>query len=343
MTISTKHSYHCPETHQSLVFEGTIDSLGKPLNGYFCSKDSNRMYKVKFGIADFIFPKRESLPQSDLLSLEWYKNNAEFYDDFLPLTFETFNCCEETEREHLVDLLDLSGDEVILEFGCGSGRDSERIAKRMNEKGKLFLQDISLDILKFGIEKFKCLKFKPEIEFSLANGYYLPFVDNMFDRIFHFGGLNTFGDQKKTFQEIVRVCKPGAKVVIGDESMPPWLRSTEFGEVLMNSNPHYKYSLPLDSLPVEARNVKFEWIIGGVFYVISFEIGEGMPYANLDFEIPGHRGGSHRSRYYGHIEGVSQEACELASKARKVTGKSMYNWLNDAIKASAKKDLHTKL
>lgn len=340
MTISTKHSYHCPETHQSLVFEGTIDRFGKPMDGLFCTKNRTKTYTVKSGIPDFIFPKKEFLAHSDLQSLEWYKNNADVYDDFLPLTFKTFKCSEEKEREHLVDLLDIKGDEAVLEFGCGSGRDSELIAKRMNENGKLFLQDISDDILKFGIKKFEKLAFKPQIEFSLANGFYLPFADQTFDRIFHFGGLNTFGDKHKTFQEIVRVCKKGARVVIGDECMPPWLRHTEFGKILMNSNPHYKYDLPLENLPVEARNVKFEWIIGGVFYVISFDIGEGLPYADFDFEIPGPRGGTHRTRYYGHIEGVSQEAAELASKARKATGKSMYDWLNDAIKKSAQKDLN---
>ena len=339
MKSEMNHNYRCPETHQSLVFEGTLDLLEKPVEGLFRSTDGNKTYPVKSGIPDFIYPKEELLPPSDLQSLEWYKNNAEVYDEFLPLTFETFKCSEEIEREHLVDMLEIRGDEVILEFGCGSGRDSERIAKRMNENGKLFLQDISYDILKFGIQKFKKLNFKPEIEFSLANGYYLPFADQTFDRVFHFGGLNTFGDQKKTFQEIVRVSKPGARVVIGDESMPPWLRDTEFGKVLMNSNPHYKFGLPLEHLPVEARNVKFEWIIGGVFYVISFEIGEGMPYADFDFEIPGPKGGTHRTRYYGHIEGVSQEAREMATQARKASGKSMHRWLDDAIKAAAQKDL----
>jgi ubiquinone/menaquinone biosynthesis C-methylase UbiE len=339
MTTSNIISYRCPETLQCLVFEGTLDAKGKPFAGRFRSEDGTRAYTVTAGIPDFIFPKEDALPQSDIASLEWYKNNAEVYDEYLPLTFQTFKCSEEAERERLVDMLQLTGGEVVLEFGCGTGRDSERIARRMNKAGKLFLQDISNAILEVGVHKFEHLDLKPEIAFSLANGYYLPFADQHFDRVFHFGGLNTFGDQKRTFREVARVCKPGAKVVIGDESMPPWLRDTEFGQVLMNSNPHYKYGLPLEHLPVEARNVKFEWIIGGVFYVVSFEVGEGMPHADFDFEIPGPRGGTHRTRYYGHIEGVSMEARALASKARKVTGKSMYRWLDDAIKFMAQRDL----
>ena len=47
--------------------------------------------------------------------------------------------------------------------------------------------------------------------------------------------------------------------------MPVWLRETEFGKVLMNSNPHYKYDLPLKHLPINARNVKLEWFIGLCF------------------------------------------------------------------------------
>jgi len=272
--------------------------------------------------------------------LEWYKNNAEVYDEFLPLTFQTFKCNEDEERDLLIEMLQLSGNESVLELGCGTGRDSERIARRLSSEGKLFLQDISYDILKVGVQKFKTLDLMPQVEFALANAYYLPFADQTFDRVFHFGGLNTFGDQRRTFREIVRVCKRGAKVVIGDESMPVWLRDTEFGRVLMNSNPHYKYALPLEYLPVEARNVKVEWIIGGVFYVITFDIGEGPPYANLDFEIPGQRGGTHRTRYYGHIEGVSSDAQALAVQAAKATGKSMYRWLDDSIKATAKRDLN---
>ena len=55
------------------------------------------------------------------------------------------------------------------------------------------LQDISLDILKFAINKFNSIDVNPEIDISIANGYYLPFADKSFDRIFQ---LNTFGDIK---------------------------------------------------------------------------------------------------------------------------------------------------
>lgn len=325
------HPYYiCPKTKEKLQFTKTNSDELIFHEGLLKTTDNEQQFEIKNGLPDLRYPPINDLAISDKQSIDWYLNNAEVYDDYLPLTFETFNCDEEKEREHLVDLLELNGNETILEFGCGTGRDSEIIMNRLSDKAKLFLQDISPEILQVAINKLQ--NKKDNLYFSLANGYHLPFKDNFFDRIFHFGGLNTFGDIKRTFKEIIRVSKVGAKVVIGDENMPIWLRETEQAKILMNSNPHYKFQIPFHDLPIEARKVKVEWIIGGFFYVISFEVGEGEPYADLDFPIPGRRGGTHRTRYKGHIEGVSEEVKAMAFKAQQSSGKSMHQWLNDAIK-----------
>ena len=314
-----------------------IDQSSLSFNNDQYLDDKGNDFPIKNGVPNFIFPKE--LPKSDLESIAWYKNNAAVYDNFLPMTFNTFGVDEDEERQKMINSLKLERNHKVLETGCGTGRDSEKIANELGEDGELYMQDISEEILKIGIEKFSKKSFKPKIKFSLANGCYLPFEDNYFDRIFHFGGLNTFGDIKRAFSEMVRVCKPGGRIVVGDENMPIWLRETEFGKVLMNSNPHYRYNLPLEHLPVESRNVKLEWFIGGVFYFISFDVSEGEPTANIDFKIPGIKGGTHRTRYYGHLEGVTQEAIELTNKAREKSGKSLHDWLNDALKEVALKEL----
>ncbi len=107
----------------------------------------------------------------------------------------------------------------------------------------------------------------------------------------------------------------------------------------MNSNPHYSYNIPFEEIPVASRNVSVEWIMGGVFYVISFDKGNGTPYADIDFEIPGIRGGTHRTRYYGHLEGLSAETIRLAKAARAQRNLSMFAWLEDAVRSAAKRDL----
>jgi len=315
-----------------------LSRLNKVPEG-FVDADNN-LFPFHDEMPNFIFP--QVLPQSDRESLDWYKNNADSYDEFLPLTFQTFGVDEDTERNKLIDKLDLSLGNIVLETGCGSGRDSLKIAEKIGTSGKLYLQDISPDILRHAVQKFDAISKKPDTYFSLANGYYLPFQDNVFDKVFHFGGFNTFGDKKRALSEMTRVVKPGGRIVVGDENMPVWLRDTEFGKVLMNSNPHYQHHIPFEAMPLNARNVSVEWIIGGVFYVIAFDKGHGAPYADLDFRIPGVRGGTHRTRYYGHLEGLSPETIQLAKAARAARKISMFDWLEEAVRLAALKDVEGK-
>ena len=68
--------------------------------------------------------------------------------------------------------------------------------------------------------------------FALANALYLPFPDNYFDALYSFGALGEFSSPQTFFKEVARVCKTGAKVVVGDENLPIWQRKTLFGKIL---------------------------------------------------------------------------------------------------------------
>jgi len=46
----------------------------------------------------------------------------------------------------------------------------------------------------------------------------LPFADNMFDIVFHNGGINFFNDKALAMSEMLRVAKPGSKLLIADET-----------------------------------------------------------------------------------------------------------------------------
>jgi ubiquinone/menaquinone biosynthesis C-methylase UbiE len=50
------------------------------------------------------------------------------------------------------------------------------------------------------------------------DGGRLPFQGEVFDVVFHFGGINFFNDKAAAICETVCVAKPGTKFVIGDKS-----------------------------------------------------------------------------------------------------------------------------
>lgn len=334
MRAGEEKFYVDPVTLESLVLSDEVREGDEIVSGVLQSPSGHR-FEIRDGIPNLVYPFE--LPMVDRKSLQQYEERADAYDRYLPLTFSTYGEDEQTVRNAMIDKLDLRPGSVVLETGAGTGRDSEIIARRLGPDGRLYIQDLSPSFLAKNVERM--LGVTARVEPSLANGYYLPFADNSFDACFHFGGINAFGDIKRAFTEMARVTKPGGKVVVGDESMPPWLRETEFGKILMNSNPEFVYPLPLDKLPVEARKTRLEWIIGGVFYLIDFVVGDGEPAADFDFPIPGARGGTHRTRYYGQLEGVTPEAKQLAYEARAKTGKSMHQWLDDVVRAAAKRDL----
>lgn len=51
-----------------------------------------------------------------------------------------------------------------------------------------------------------------------CNAEDLPFADNIFDVVFHVGGINFFSDRQKAVNETPRIAKPGTKIMIADET-----------------------------------------------------------------------------------------------------------------------------
>ena len=178
-----------------------------------------------------------------------------------------------------------------------------------------------------------------EIDFSVSSATALPFADDAFDAVFHFGGFNQFGDLAKGAAEMTRVVKQGGRVVFGDEAVAPWLKDTEFRSIVTTNNRLFDAAAPLDLLPECARDVVIRWVIGNCFYVIGFTKGDGTPNIDLDLPHRGWRGGTMRTRYFGQLEGVSLEAKSMAREAAARVGLSVHEWLDRLVRREAEEDL----
>jgi ubiquinone/menaquinone biosynthesis C-methylase UbiE len=302
------------------------------VNGNYKNKPGH-VYTVKNDIPNFIFPTQ--LPAEVEHSKNFYEGRAQQYDSTLHLTFFTHSEKEEDTRNKFIDKLNLKSNSKVLEIACGTGRDSLLLAKRLSKEGELHVQDISEDMISRCYEKLKDLPLKKSI--CLSNANYLPYPDNYFDALYSFGAMGEFSDKKQVFSEMVRVTKKGGKIVVGDESVPVWYRNTEFYKILLKTNPMFEAEVPFADIPIEARNVSIQWVIGGTFYLIDFEVGEGEPTANFDFQIPGERGGTYRTRYEGQLEGVTKETKQKVLNYIRSHKISMHDWLEKIIKEAVEK------
>jgi ubiquinone/menaquinone biosynthesis C-methylase UbiE len=341
MKKALKDLYVCPFSKGRLRLEETA-SIGDEISSGILAASENT-YEIRDGIPDFT--RKEKLTKLEVDTQQEYDQVAnQIYDAALDWLFESFYEKEENVRESMLEPLGVSSSSRVLEVGCGTGRDSFRIARRLGKDGVLFLQDLSAKMVAKTKELFekefrKKYSLGAEVNFFISNATNLPFPDRYFDAVFHFGGFNNFGNQKATLEEFCRITKKGGKIVFGDESLPPWLEGTTFGEIIYTNNSLFRHKVPLSTLPVSARNVICRWVLGGCFYLIDFVVGEGEPPVNLDLPHKGRRGGTLRTRYFGQLEGVTLEAKQAAIEAARKKGVSLHQWLDSLVKERAKKDL----
>lgn len=336
------NTYVCPMHKTPMSLQGeTISDLGEIEQGKLVSGDGV-IYPVRDGIPVFICPGRLN-DIEEKTQKEYDAVAEEIYDNAVDWLFQSFYENEDLIRNNMVDLLDIHENSRVLEVGCGTGRDSFRIAQRLGKAGTLFLQDLAGNMVVKTRQRltkdYKRLGLSCCLHYFVSNATYLPFPDGYFDAVFHFGGFNNFGEQKKSLEEFSRVVRKGGKVVFGDESLPPWLEGTPFGEIVCNNNALFKHKVPLDSLPVNCRDVTLRWILGSCFYLIDYRVGEGTPPLNLDLPHKGRRGGTMRTRYYGQLEGVTLESKKMAQEAAAKCGMSLHAWLDKLVREGAKKDL----
>lgn len=334
MREASLETYRCPETGAALRLEaGAHVADGVVVTG--CLVGGARAYTIVDGIPNFA--PDETLVGDAEFARHYYSTIAESYDDNVHITFDLYGEEEEDVRRRMVDLLQLQPSSRVLEVSAGTGRDSQIIASRLGREGKLWLIDISPDMLARAKERLASNAVAAEI--AVANACALPFADDSFDALYCFAGIGHFPDQRAGLAEMARVVVPGGRVVFCEKNVPPWLRKTTYGKILVNNNPMFADPAPLELIPVAARDVGIRWIIGNVHYVVDYTVGNGEPAGNFDLELPGHRGGTFNTRYFGKLEGVTSATRELYQKAAEKSGKSLHKWLDDVVQDAALRDL----
>ena len=316
MTIS---EFVCPRTRTPLTLSADKSYLESP---------GGDRYQIIDGIPELLIDGDH--PQGPAGNQEYYRTRAEEYDRGTDVMFRMLLSDEDATRNETIDMLRLHSAARVLEIGCGTCRDTARLLDR---GVTVYAGDLSREMVLVGRDRLQ----RAGADFSRlrlfrADAMRLPFADGFFDAAFHFGGINLFPDIAAALAEMARVVKPGGRVVAGDEGVGSWLSNTDFAKILKNSNPLFGHAAPLGAIPVNARDVTCRWILNGSFYLIAFDVGEGEPQLDLDVQFPGLRGGSHRTRYFGKLEGVSPDLRDMVGKAAAAEGVSIATWLEKKLR-----------
>jgi arsenite methyltransferase len=128
------------------------------------------------------------------------------------------------EREELIDTLELSGKERVLDVGCGRGLLLNGVARRLHE-GKAYGVDLWRSVDQSGntpeaaLANAKAENVKQRVEVLTADMRSLPFPDASLDAVISSIAIHNVPGKEgraQAVREIARVLKPNGRLVIRD-------------------------------------------------------------------------------------------------------------------------------
>jgi ubiquinone/menaquinone biosynthesis C-methylase UbiE len=155
---------------------------------------------------------------------------SEYYDFTIKLTMP-----EKKFRTKLIDYVEPTAGERILEFGFGTGQNLILLIER---EPNAQLQGVDIDPKIKSIAEYKLRKNSLEVPLHIYNGNTLPFTDNSFDKVFSSLVFHQLDSHTKLhcLKELYRVLKPNGKLIIGDwgGAKNKWMRFSFYAVQLLD-------------------------------------------------------------------------------------------------------------
>mgnify|MGYP001390552636 FL=1 len=141
----------------------------------------------------------------------------------------------------------------VLDIAGGTGDLAAKFSKIVGSEGSVVLADINESMLKVGRDRLIDRGITENVTFSQADAQYLPFPDDTFDVITIAFGLRNVTDKDMALRSMLRVLKPGGKLLILEFSKPTSSLLAKIydtysfnvlprlGKVFANDSDSYKY------------------------------------------------------------------------------------------------------
>ena len=124
----------------------------------------------------------------------------------------------------------------VLDIAGGTGDLTAKFSKLVGPEGRVVLADINDSMLKVGRDKLTDRGIVGNVEYTQANAEALPFPDNSFDCITIAFGLRNVTDKDKALRSMLRVLKPGGRLLVLEFSKPK-------NELLSKAYDAYSFSI----------------------------------------------------------------------------------------------------
>jgi ubiquinone/menaquinone biosynthesis C-methylase UbiE/uncharacterized protein YbaR (Trm112 family) len=264
MKISTLDLLACPACRDCLSLSSP--SGGPVEDGLLTCSGCSAVYPVLAGIPHFI--QAGSLSGFNRRFAHMYDLFSWAYRAFSKAAFAYIGMKEEEGRREITDRLDPRGGRV-LEVSVGPGVNLPYLVNRP-DVGEVFGLDISPGQLQ------NCQKYLARrgwsVELFLGNGEQLPFKDGSFDGVFHVGGINFFNNKKAAIEEMARVARPGARILIADETEKGARGYEKFipGFKKAFGGKRNPIEPPIDLVPAAMQEARLSDVWKGWLYCIEF-------------------------------------------------------------------------
>jgi ubiquinone/menaquinone biosynthesis C-methylase UbiE len=110
----------------------------------------------------------------------------------------------------------VSGDMIVLDVACGAGHATEPVAAKVRQVIGI---DLTPELLDLGARRLRANGIA-NVLLQEGNAEALPFADESFDIVCCRSSLHHFGEPRRAVDEMVRVCRPGGRVVLHDLVAP---------------------------------------------------------------------------------------------------------------------------
>ena len=123
-------------------------------------------------------------------------------------------------KRFTIELSGVRRGQQVLDIAGGTGDLAAKFSKIVGPEGRVVLADINESMLRVGRDKLTDLGLVDNIEYTQANAEALPFPDNSFDCITIAFGLRNVTDKDKALASMLRVLKPGGRLLVLEFSIP---------------------------------------------------------------------------------------------------------------------------